>query len=73
MESGHARVTVKKGCSYAKDEREAVSELAAMIEQPNSSVTGIFASSSYSLEKLANELKQTFADPVIRIGATVRQ
>jgi hypothetical protein len=65
MESGNERVTVKTGCSTAKDERDAVSELAGMIEQPGSSVTGIFASSSYSLEKLAGELKRTFADPII--------
>ena len=59
------RVIVKRGYSTAQDEAEAVGELASSIQQSNSSVTLLFASSNYNLNRLGEEIKQTLEEPVI--------
>ncbi|NIM20279.1 MAG: hypothetical protein GTO51_08615 [Candidatus Latescibacteria bacterium] len=56
---------VRKGCSMEQDEARAVRELATKIKQPGSSVSCIFASSNFDLEKLGSELRSAFRGPVI--------
>lgn len=56
---------MKRGYSQSQDEAEAVRELAEQIDQPDASVTVLFASSKYDLKRLAGEVKRTFTEPVI--------
>ena len=59
------RRSVMRGFSSSPDEAVAVRELAEQINQPAMSAVIFFASSKYDLEKLGDELKQTFAVPVV--------
>lgn len=59
------RRSVMRGFSSSPDEAVAVRELAEQIKQPEMSAVIFFASSKYDLEKLGDELKQTFAVPVV--------
>lgn len=64
MNSNSERIIVKKGYSSARDEAEAVRELARQIEGPETSVTVFFASSHFDLNRLGGEVKRTFSGPV---------
>jgi hypothetical protein len=65
MPDDTARLNVRKAHSNAKDAAQAVAELARGLEQPGASVVAFFASSSYDLQSLAEEMSRRFRVPLI--------
>lgn len=59
------RLCVKKGASGAADARQAVSELAGQIRQPDTVAVIFFCSSRYDLDALGAALKEHFDCPLI--------
>ncbi len=59
------RLRVKKGASGAADARQAVSELAGKIRQPDTAAVIFFCSSRYDLDALGAALKEHFDCPLI--------
>jgi len=63
--STKAKLEVKNGVSFAKDEKLAVQELYNQIYQPQAEVVIFFCSSKYDLEKMGKALKERFSCPLI--------
>ena len=59
------RITVRKGWSFARDEGQAVAELAERIRQPRMDVVIFFCSSQYDLDRLGAELQRAFDCPLV--------
>lgn len=59
------RLSIKKGWSFSTDERQAVTELAERIRQPDMNAVVFFCSSKYDLDRLGTELKNAFDCPLI--------
>lgn len=59
------RLRVKKGASGTADARQAVSELAEQLRQPDTAVVIFFCSSRYDLDALGTALKEHFDCPLI--------
>ncbi len=60
-----ARLSVKRGVSFAGDEELAVSEFAAAVDQPDQTAVVFFCSPRYDLERLGATMKARFRCPVI--------
>jgi len=65
MSNKTERLTVKQGCSFHAEAKQAVAELSAQILQEDMRVVVFFCASTFNLDDLGAELKQAFDCPVI--------